>query len=515
MNTIVETSKGKLQGTEKDGFLVFRGIPFAQPPVGDLRFRAPLPSQPWDGVREATHAGPMAMQIPLEALDALFGRPREPRRLGEDCLYLNVWTPGLEGARRPVMVWIHGGGFTSGGGSEPVYSGAALASRDVVVVTINYRLGALGFLYAPDLADQPDGTCANFGILDQIAALEWVRDEIAAFGGDPNNVTIFGESAGGMSVGTLMGSPMAAGLFQKAILQSGAAHNALTVDEASANAALFAKALGVERLKAGHLRAMPATEIIEGQRTLEAASAKSMRGGEDLGLRFQPVIDGRVLAKLTIDAIRDGSSKDVPVLIGTNADEWKLFVGMWPRLANISEEETVQRLGWLVAKHEDNKQGLALLQAYRDIRAARGEATDAFEIFCAAQTDRMFRVPADRLAEAQAVHQTKVFMYRFDWRSPIANGFFGACHALELPFVFGTYRLAPQLTGEGPEADALAKAMVDAWVAFARSGDPSTDTLRWPAFDAEHRRTMILGRGFSVEEMPREAERRYWDGIIT
>ncbi len=227
--------------------MVFRGIPFAQPPVGDLRFRAPLPSQAWDGVREATHAGPMAMQIPLEALDNLFGRPREPRQLDEDCLYLNVWTPGLDGARRPVMVWIHGGGFTSGGGSEPVYSGAALASRDVVVVTINYRLGALGFLYAPDLADESDSTCANFGILDQIAALEWVRDEIAAFGGDPDNVTIFGESAGGMSVGTLMGSPMAAGLFQKAILQSGAAHNALTVDEASINAAAFAKALGVER----------------------------------------------------------------------------------------------------------------------------------------------------------------------------------------------------------------------------------------------------------------------------
>ena len=277
------------------------------------------------------------------------------------------------------MVWIHGGGFTSGGGSEPVYSGTALASRDVVVVTINYRLGALGSLYAPDLADESGGTCANFGILDQIAALEWVRDEIAAFGGDPDNVTIFGESAGGMSVGTLMGSPMAAGLFQKAILQSGAAHNALTVDEASVNAAAFAKALGVERLKADHLRAMPVTEIIEGQRKLEGSERPEHAGRG----RPRPALPACHRRQGTREADYRRHSRRIvegrPVLIGTNADEWKLFVGMWPRLANISEEEAAQRLGWLVAKHEDNKQGLALLQAYRDIRAARGEAADAFE----------------------------------------------------------------------------------------------------------------------------------------
>ena len=179
-------------------------------------------------MRDATEFGPISMQAPNEVLQSLFGRARKQPPLDEDCLYLNVWTPALDGARRPVMVWIHGGGFVIGAGSEPLYEGSALASRDVVLVTINYRLGALGFLYDPDFAGAPGEACANFGLLDQIAALRWVRDEIAAFGGDPDNVTVFGESAGAMSIGTLMGSPLAAGLFHKAILQSGAAHSALT-----------------------------------------------------------------------------------------------------------------------------------------------------------------------------------------------------------------------------------------------------------------------------------------------
>jgi para-nitrobenzyl esterase len=204
----------------------------------------------------------------------------------------------------------------------------------------------------------------------------------------------------------------------------------------------------------------------------------------------------------------------VSVLIGTNAEEWKLFTAMWPGLAKMSEDEAARRVGWLVSSAGGAERGRAILEVYRDARAARSEATGAFELFSAAQTDQFFRIPADRLAEAQAAHERQVFAYRFDWRSPVANGALGACHALDLPFVFGTQGLVPAFAGEGPDADALATKVVDAWLAFARSGDPSTDALHWPPFDVERRSTMVLDRECRVEELPQEAERRCWQGII-
>jgi para-nitrobenzyl esterase len=514
MDTIVGTSKGKLRGTSEEGLSVFRGIPFARPPVGDLRFRAPQPIEPWEGVRDAASFGPTAMQVPNAVLESLFGRQRERPPVDEDCLYLNVWTPAADGAQRPVMVWIHGGGFTMGAGSEPLYHGAALASRDVVVVTINYRLGALGFLYVPDFARADGEFCTNFGMLDQVAALEWVHDEIAAFGGDPNNVTIFGESAGGMSVAMLMASPRAAGLFHRAILESGAAHNVATVSQAKASAATFAQTLGVKELAPDRLRSLPAGEFLDAQTRVEASDRDRMRDGRPFGLRFRPVVDGQFLCETPIDAIRRGCSKDVSVLIGTTAEEAKLFMAMWPGVANISDDDAARRIGYLISGDGDTERGRAILHAYRDARGSQGEAIETFELSLAAHTDHMFRVPADRLAEAQAAHLRQVFAYRFDWRSPIAKGVLGACHAIELPFVFGTHRLARAFTGEGPDVDALAKKAGDAWVAFARTGNPSTDALRWPPFDAERRATMILDRECRVEELPREAERRCWDGII-
>jgi para-nitrobenzyl esterase len=514
MSVIVETSKGRLEGTKKDDLCVFRGIPFARPPVGDLRFRAPRPFDAWSGVRDATSVGSRSMQVPNKLFESLLGRPPKEPPIDEDCLYLNVWTPGTDG-RRPVMVWIHGGGFTIGAGSEPLYNGLFLASRgDVVVVTINYRLGALGFLYMPDFADAEGEACANFGMLDQVAALEWVRDEIAAFGGDPDNVTIFGESAGGMAVGVLLASPRAAGLFRRAILQSGAAHHALSIDQARANTAAFAEALGAEELTAAHLRSIPAEDILRAQASMEASDRERMREGPAAGLRFQPVIDGHFLPERPIDAIRAGLSKDVSTLIGTTAEEWKLFAAAWPALVKISEDEAARQIGRLIPSDRDGERGRAMLQTYRDARKARGEATEPFEILIAAYTDHMARVPADRVAEAQAAHQRQVFAYRLDWQSPVADGALGACHALDLPFVFGTHRLVPAFAGEGPDADALATTIGDAWLAFARTGDPSTDSLRWPPFDTERRSTMILDRRCRVEELPREAERRCWDGII-
>src|SRR5881227_538669 len=257
--TIVETTSGTVRGREKNGIQDFRGIPYAAPPVGELRFRPPQPVEPWNGVRDATAFGPMAMQT-QGAMETMFGAP--PRPMSEDCLTLNVWTPGLDDARRPVMVWIHGGGFLFGTGATPWYDGRSFARDDIVLVTINYRLGAFGFLHI-------DGQ-GNNGILDQVAALEWVRDNIAAFGGDPGNVTAFGESAGAMSVGTLLGLPAAKGLFVKAIPESGAGHSAKTEAEAGAIAGEFLAEIGVDPGPGviDRLRAVPADKLLEGQATV-------------------------------------------------------------------------------------------------------------------------------------------------------------------------------------------------------------------------------------------------------
>jgi para-nitrobenzyl esterase len=514
MNNVVRTSNGAVKGVHEENLAIFRGIPFARPPVGDLRFRAPQPPKPWEGARDATSFGPTAMQVPIQALEALFGQRRERAEMSEDCLYLNVWTPAADDARRPVMVWIHGGAFTTGSGSIPLFSGRALASRDIVVVTINYRLGALGFLYVPDLAEAAGDYCTNFGLLDQVTALEWVRDEIAAFGGDRDNVTIFGESAGAASVAMLMASPVAAGLFKRAIMQSGVAHNVLTIDDAKTNTALFAGALGGGKLTPSRLRSLPPEDMLHAQQKIEEADREKMREGHPFGLRFRPVVDGLFLPELPVEALRRGSAKNVPVLIGTNADESKLFLAGLPEMSTVSDDLAARAVGYLISKEGDVERGRAILRAYRDARAARGEAADTVASFLAALTDHRFRVPADRLAEAQAAHLSQVFAYRFDWPSPWGNGVLGACHALEIPFVFGTQRRVPGLVGEGPDVDALATKMGDAWAAFARSGDPSTDALKWPPFDAQRRSTMVLDRECRVEQLPHEAERRCWDGII-
>ena len=508
---IATTRKGRLRGDREGEHLVFKGIPYASPPVGELRFRAPQEASSWRGVREATEFGPRAMQVPSEALEAILGTPKDQPPMDEDCLYLNVRTHALDG-QRPVMVWLHGGGFTVGAGSDPIYDGRALVDRGIVLVTINYRLGPFGFLYVPDFASAPDDPCANFGLLDQIAALKWVRSEIAAFGGDPGNVTVFGESAGAMSIGALLSSPLAAGLFEKAILQSGAAHQVLSTDTATTNAAAFAEALGSSTLD-GSIRSRPVSELLAAQAKLEAGDDWTSRRAAGLGLLYQPVIDRRVIPEPPIEAIRKGFSSGVPILIGTTLDEFKLFAAMTPRLQSISDDQAAKRVSRLFPGG-DIERARALLDVYRRERATRGEDASPYELFCSIVTDWVFRVPADRLAEAQSAQNPRVFSYRLDWRSPLGDGILGACHAIDLPFVFGTQRLARRWVGRGEEVDALATKIGDAWVAFASSGDPSTASLAWPRFEAKERRTLILNSECRVESRPREVERRCWDGVI-
>jgi para-nitrobenzyl esterase len=479
--------------------------------VEDLRFRAPQPPAAWDGVRDATALGASSLQVANEALNAILPSGEEAQ--SEDCLYLNIWTPAVDGARRPVMVWIHGGAFTIGSGSSPMYGGQRLAERgDAVIVTINYRLGALGFLCLDDPGD--GGPFTNFGMLDQVAALRWVRDEIAAFGGDPGNITIFGESAGAMSVGALMGSPLAAGLFRRAIPESGAGHNALTLEQARANAAAFAELAGVERPTRAALAKLAPETILAAQGQLEAETMATMGAGLPPEMAFQPVIDGHFLAQRPVDAVRGGLSAGVSLLIGTNAEESRLFTAMVPDAANPSDQALVHAFAARLTSPDDEETGRDAVRVYRQAREARGESATPGDLYVAADTDFMFAIPADRLATAQAAHQPQTFVYRFDWKSPMAGGMLGACHALEIPFVFGSLDIPGinAFAGEGPAAERLSETIMDAWLGFARSGDPSTSALPWPAFDATSRRTMVLDATCRIEERPHDIERQCWEG---
>jgi para-nitrobenzyl esterase len=405
------------------------------------------------------------------------------------------------------MVWIHGGAFLTGAGSTPWYNGTSFAKHhDVVVVTVNYRLGAFGFLHLDDVGGDAFGGSGNAGILDQVAALDWVRENIEAFGGDPNNVTAFGESAGAMSVGTLMGLPVAKGLFAKAIPQSGAAHNAKPREEADAIARDLLAALGLDATQAGaqQLRELPAEALLEAQNAIVAKHAPSG------GLAFTPVVDGIVLPEQPIDAIGAGSAGGVRVLIGTNADEMKLFTALDPASRDLDEARLIKRVATALG---DAGKAAELVTAYR----SRREGASPADVWGHLQGDFIFRVPAIRLAEHQSARGNAVFSYLFTWASPQFGGALGACHALEIPFVWNTVDTGMSQLFTGPVDDdirALASSMHAAWAAFARTGTPAAPGLpEWPAYDTDRRATMILDTDPRVEDDPGGHDREAWAGL--
>lgn len=489
--TTVETKYGKIQGTQKDEVLVWKGIPFARPPLGSLRFRAPQLPEAWTGVREATQFGAISPQ----ASDGSFGTLPGP--MSEDCLTLNIWSPGTDNARRPVMVWIHGGSFVTGSGSTPWYNGTSFATQgDVVVVTINYRLGALGFLYLAEYAGEEYVTSGNNGLLDQIAALTWVRENITAFGGDPDNVTIFGESAGAMSIGALLAMPAAHGLFKRAILQSGAAHRVNSSQTAANGTQGFLHALELGPHDMQRLLTTPVDDILKAQATLP--SSVQWRA-------FSPVVDGVSLLKRSIDAIADGSAAGVDVLVGTNLDEMKLFTVFDPNQQHVDDKLLTTLFG---------DRANEILTTYE---AQRHEAplSTAWEAFL---TDRTFRIPAIRVAEQQAKHGASVWMYRFDWPTPVYGGVLGACHALEIPFVFNTlqHRTAAILTGGTDAPQSIADAMHKTWIAFAHGKDLTQvqGLPAWPRYDEEQRATMLFSTTCSVTKNPQAGTRQLWEGVM-
>jgi para-nitrobenzyl esterase len=489
----VETTHGALSGEQRAAHQAFRGIPYAAPPTGERRFTPPAPAEPWSGVREALEFGGSAPQP--QSIGVL-----PVGRQDEDCLYLNVFTPSADASRRPVLVFIHGGAFYLGSAAEATYDGGPLAERgDVVVVTINYRLGALGFLDLGAHGGADWGATPNAGLLDQIAALRWVRENIAAFGGNPKEVTIFGESAGAASVCALLAMPSAQGLFGRAIAQSGHANRAMSPDVAAGVAQRWLKAVGLSRADASALRSLSVDEILKAQN--EAA------GGEIRA--YGPVQDGDTIPVRPFDHVRDGGARDIPLLIGTNRDEINLFVS--PKRPAIDEATLLKRAGRLLPRSAESEVA-ELVATFRASRESRGLPHGNNDIFDAITTASMFRMPAIRLAEVQRAHQPKTFVYEFEWRSPAWRGAMGAAHALELPFVFGTIGKAMErMTGTGPEAEALSERMMDAWLAFARTGDPSCESVgAWPAYEVETRPTMIFDARTRLEQAPFEEERACW-----
>ena len=495
MRVEIEVSQGKLRGDARGKHVAFLGVPYARPPIGELRFMPPEPTMPWSGVRDALTFGSAAPQDLSSVAPFKASGPES-----EDCLYLNVYTPATDGARRPVLFWIHGGGFNHGSGAQPSYNGGALAERgDVVVVSINYRLGALGYLYLGNHSGERWGAANNAGQLDQIAALRWVRDNIAAFGGDPTQVTIFGESAGGVAVCTLLAMPAARGLFRYAIAQSGTANRLHNTASAADLTARVLRTLGIEDGDPSKLRSAPVEALLR---------AQAQHGG------FSPVVDGRTLPQRPISAMREGIAREIPLLVGTTRDETRLF-GTLPRAA-IDDAQLEQQVRALLPLPAAER-AAEVIAAYRASRAARRLPCRNSDIADAVVTASRFRIPATRLCEAHVAHQSKTFLYQFDWESPARDGELGACHGLEVPFVWGMVGKNgnTKFSGEGAEADHLAEQMMDAWIAFAKSGDPSHPGIgAWPAYNAATRETMIFSRHCGASSAPFEEERAVWDRVF-
>lgn len=485
---IVESAYGRLQGEQTNGVFTWKGIPYAKPPVGSLRFRAPERPDSWEGIRDATSFSPVAPQSQREIME-FFGN--DISNMSEDCLYLNVWSPGADDKKRPVMVWIHGGAFVSGSGSSSWYDGASFAAQgDVVVVTINYRLGILGFLHLGEIGGNEYATSGNCGIQDQVAALQWVQENIAAFGGDPNNVTIFGESAGAMSIGVLLGFPSAQGLFHKAILQSGAAANVHPSEKATKIAGHLLAALQVEPTNLSKLEELPVEQLIQASDLVPPMS---------LG----PVIDGISLPRHPEEGIADGSAKDVTILIGTNKDEYNIFSAFAPEWKNADEakvtnffEKTFGPLVPLISSYLGGNQPLSQ------------------ELYNKLLTMSIFTYPAQKLTELQVKQGAPVWMYRFDWETPVFGGALKSTHALEIPFVFNTLDTpnTENFTGSSPERQLVAEQMHQAWINFARNGNPNSESLReWPQYNLNDRSTMIFNLESAVENDPNGKERMIWE----
>ena len=497
---VVSTSNGPVRGYRAGGLHIFKGLRYAAPPLGALRFAPPQKPAPWTEPADALTLGAPAIQVGVEPGGTTGGKsagdPPAPGQPGtdEDCLFLNVWTPGLTG-QRPVMVWLHGGGFANGSGGAAMYDGEAMARRgDVVMVTVNHRLNVFGYLHLGDLGGH--ASSGEAGMLDIVLVLEWVKDNIAAFGGDPGNVTIFGESGGGMKVSLLLAMPAAAGLFHRAIVQSGPWLKAVSRENATKHAKAFLDALGVKPGELDKLQSLSAAEI-------QAAAAKSAPPNVIAG--FSPCIDGVALPRDPFDPDAPAVSKDVPVMIGTNKDEATLFLFADPRFGDYTEEDLAKR-----ARQAHGDKADALVAALRETFPDYSPSHLTAQV----QTVGMFWRDSITLAERKkAQGGAPAYMYLLEWETPRGRGRLRSPHALEIPLMFDNVETARNFVGGGDDPQRLAEQMSEAWLAFARTGNPATPALPdWPAYDPDRRATMVFNLESRVVEDPYAKVRKVLQG---
>ena len=489
----VKSTGGQLQGVVADGVASFKGIPFAAPPLGDLRWQAPEPAKPWSGVRKADSYAPGCMQDP--GMSKMMG---SSPNVSEDCLYLNVWTAAkTAGEILPVMVWIHGGAFVSGMTGTPMFDGTKFAKKGVVLVSIAYRLGVFGFMAHPELSRESGKGSGTYGIQDMIAGLQWVKNNIAQFGGDPSRVTIFGESAGGIAVGMLSAAPQAKGLFQRAISESGgsfappriadgAGMNVAALKPAESAGESFLKKLGAADIKAA--RALSAEQI-----------QKAAGGGTGGGASFWPVADGNVLPGDPYELYEKGHFNDTPILVGTNSNEGGLFM-RGPATPASFEKQIRSGYG---------ERADVMLNAYphaTDAEAARASA-DLFREFA-------FAWPTWAWARMQSQKgKGKAFVYYFDHRTPASPD--GANHGAEVSFVFGNFG-GPGGGAPSPEDLALSDLIRSYWINFAGTGDPNGSGLpQWPVFTEKNQKVMFFNGTASAKPIPNLEKLKAYDSYYS
>jgi para-nitrobenzyl esterase len=493
----VKTSNGPVIGLVMEGVQTFRGLRYGAAPTGALRFAPPQRPTPWAAPAAAIRYGNAAMQLSTGgsavaypgivgiALDQGLSSLDDVQRMHEDCLFLNVWTPATDAAKRPVMVWLHGGGFNYGSGAWPFYDGHNLAkNHDVVVVTVNHRLNVFGYLNVADIGG--DRASGNAGMLDCVAALEWVRDNIAGFGGDPKSVTIFGQSGGGGKVCTLMAMPSAKGLFHRAIVESGPGLRAGDKAAAAAATQAIMKAAGASDLKG--LQALP------GERLLSLAASREVQGGLG-GLRWGPILDGAAIPAHPFDPVANPLGAGVPVMVGCTMNEQTLYNVGFPWWGKLTDSELVEKV-----KALPGGKGEKLLAAYRKLYPDHSPSYLFTDVAGAGFAFNGSVTLAERKAKAKAA---PAYFYMWEWGAPVEGGVLKAPHTMEIPFVFDNVDKGPLLLGTAASTKALGKRASDTWVAFARTGDPNHAGIpHWPAYDASKRPTMIFNIESRVENDP-------------
>jgi para-nitrobenzyl esterase len=486
---IAETAQGKVRGRAIDGIKIFLGVPYGGPTAG-RRWMPASKAGPWPGVRDALEYGPRSPFVDTHSRTSeLIHWDSPPGNESDDCLVLNVWTPGLkDGRKRPVMFWLHGGGFSTGSGSHASNDGTRLARRgDVVVVTINHRIGFLGYLNLAQLGGSPYADSGNVGMLDAVLALEWVRDNIGNFGGDPGRVMIFGESGGGAKVCTLLAMPAAKGLFHRAAIESGPALRSSTPEAATKSAELFIAELGLDKTRLDELQKLPLERLKAAQAALDKRHSP---------IRWGPVVDGKALPRHPFDPDAPEVSADVPILIGNNKTEATFFLlNEIDKIYAFDDQALEARVKQTAGNDSDR-----LIAAYRRLypKASPGE------LYFHISTDSGMWIGSVTLAERKAAQQrAPVYMYVFDWETPVMNGKLKSPHGLEVSFVFDNVGQGGKFIGDGADRFPLAAKMSGAWIAFARHGDPNTKDLpRWDPYTPENRATMLFDNNSHVVKDP-------------